>query len=127
MWDATEVVEFTRKHTGRVGEALGDIRNIVETLVETRDARRDGFFAVMRRAMEAKLGEDAEEVLKVLARSGITRALARRAVEIAERQGRFTVFALVDALTRLAREQPNAGDRTEADQRASSLLALAAS
>src|SRR5262249_6116451 len=25
VWDATEVTEFTRKHTGRVGEALGDI------------------------------------------------------------------------------------------------------
>ncbi|RUL87997.1 DUF932 domain-containing protein [Tautonia sociabilis] len=127
VWDATEVVEFTRKHTGRVGEALGDIRSIVETLVETRDARRDGFVAVVRKAMESKLGEDAEEVMKVLTRSGITRALARRAIEIAGRQGRFTVFALVDALTRLARELPNAGDRTEADQRASSLLALAAS
>ena len=33
VWDATEVVEFTRKHTGKVGEALGDIRRIVERLV----------------------------------------------------------------------------------------------
>ena len=30
VWDAVEVVEFTRKHTGKVGEALGDIRRIVE-------------------------------------------------------------------------------------------------
>jgi len=39
---------------------------------------------------------------------------------------RFTIFALVDALTRLAREQENAGDRTDADEKASALLALAA-
>ena len=38
VWDATEVTEFTRKHTGKVGEALGDIRRIVEQLV--RAARR---------------------------------------------------------------------------------------
>ena len=49
IWDATEVVEFTRKHTGKVGEALGDIRRIVEQLVEKRDARKDGFVAVIRR------------------------------------------------------------------------------
>jgi hypothetical protein len=36
-----------------------------------------------------------------------------------------SVFALVDALTRLAGKLPNGGDRTEADERASSLLALA--
>ena len=37
------MIEFTRKHTGKVGEALGDIRRIVEALVEKRDERRDGF------------------------------------------------------------------------------------
>lgn len=33
VWDAVEVVEFTRKHTTNVGEALGEIRRIIETLV----------------------------------------------------------------------------------------------
>jgi hypothetical protein len=125
IWDATEVVEFTRKHTGKVGEALGDIRRIVEELVEKRDARKDGFVAVMKKAMDAKLGDDAEETLKALAKAGITKALAKRAVEVAAEQGRFTIFALVDALTRIARELPNAGDRTDADQKAAGLLALA--
>ena len=125
IWDATEVVEFTRKHTGKVGEALGDIRRIVEQLVEKRDARKDGFAAVIRKAMETKLGDDAEEALKVLNRAGITKTLAKRALEVAREQGRFTIFALVDALTRIARELPNAGDRIDADQKAAGLLALA--
>jgi hypothetical protein len=52
--------------------------------------------------------------------------LAREAVDIAARQGRFTIFALVHALTRISGRLDNAGDRSEAGQRASSLLALSA-
>lgn len=126
IWDATEVVEFTRKHTGKVGEALGDIRRIVEALVEKRDARKDGFIAVMKKAMEAKLGDDAEEAMKALTKAGITKTLAKRALEVAAEQGRFTIFAVVDALTRIARELPNAGERTDADQKAAQLLQLVA-
>ncbi len=126
VWDAVEVTEFTRKHTGKVGEALGDIRRIVEGLVEKRDSRRDGFVSIMRKAMETSLGPDAEEATKSLVKSGIAKGLAKRALEIAETKGRFTVFALVDALTRLARESEFAGDRTDADQRAAQLLELVA-
>jgi histone H3/H4 len=126
VWDATEVVEFTRKHTGKVGEALGDIRRIVEALVEKRDVRRDGFVSLMKKAMETKLGDDAEEVIKALTKNGIGKGLAKRALEIAEAKGRFTIFALVDALTRLAGESEFAGDRTAADEKAAGLLALAA-
>jgi hypothetical protein len=127
VWDATEIVEFTRKHTGKVHESLGEIRRIVETLVEKRDARRDGFATLMRKAMVTTLGSDAEEVEKLLGKSGFSRQLAARAVAIAQEQkSRFTVFSVVDALTRMARELTNAGDRTDADQKASRLLALAA-
>jgi hypothetical protein len=125
VWDAVEVTEFTRKHTGGVYEALGDIRRIVETLVAKRDQRKDGFVRVLKKAMEQRLGNGAEEVEKVLAKSGISRQLAKRALELAQEQGRFTIFAVVDALTRLARDIPNAGDRTEADQQAAQLLGLA--
>ena len=38
----------------------------------------------------------------------------------------LTIFAVVDALTRIAGKLKNGGDRTEADARASALLALAA-
>jgi hypothetical protein len=124
VWDAIEVAGFTRKHTGKVGEALGDIRRVVEGLVEQRDARRDGFVAMMRRAAETRLGDDADEAMKALNRAGITRSLAKKALEIAQAKGRFTIFALVDALTRLASEIQFAGERTDADQKAAKLLEL---
>ena len=75
--------------------------------------------------MEQTLGVDAGEAVKALTKNGILWGVAKNALEIAEQKGRFTIFALVDALTRLAGEQENAGDRTDADEKASALLALA--
>ena len=40
-------------------------------------------------------------------------------------QGRLTVFAMVDALTRIADKIVNAGDRLEVDHKAGRVLALA--
>ena len=51
--------------------------------------------------------------------------LAKEAIEIAQAQGRFTIFAMVDALTRIAGKIVNAGDRVDVDQKAGQLLALA--
>jgi GNAT superfamily N-acetyltransferase len=121
-----EVAEFTRKHTANVHEALTEIRRIIEALIAKRDARRDGFIEVLRKAMVTKLGHDAEEVAKNLQKHGIPRTLAKRALEIAKQQGAFTIFSLVDALTRETQTVRYAGDRTELDQKVASLLALAA-
>ena len=126
VWDAVEVVEFSRKHTANVHESLTEIRRIIEALVQKRDARRDGFTKVVRKAMETRLGDDAEEVAEVLSKAGVGHALGKKALEIACEQGRFTIFALVDALTRLSGEMKNAGDRADADQKAGRLLQLAA-
>lgn len=126
VWDAVEVVEFTRKHTAHVHEALGEVRRIIEGLVQKRDARKDSFATVVRKAMQEKLGDDAEEVLKVLGDHGVARSMAKQAVELAQEKGRFTIFSLVDALTRLTREVRWIGDRTEADGKVAGLLALAA-
>ncbi len=76
--------------------------------------------------MKEKLGNDADDAEKALLKHGISRSLTRKALDIAQQQGRFTIFAIVDALTRLAGEIQLAGDRTEADVKASSLLALVA-
>ncbi len=126
VWDATEVVEFTRKHTANVRDGLGEIRRLIETLVARRDERRDGFIKVLRKAMTERLGDDAEAVMKVLAKEGIPRHLATQSLEIAKEQGAFTIFALVDALTRLTQNIVYAGDRMEMDAKVSALLALAA-
>lgn len=125
VWDAVEVVEFTRKHTASIHESLAEMRRIVEQLVAKRDQRRDGFAKVMLKAMHERLGSDADEVMKVLLQHGINRGWAKQALEIAQEQGRFTIFAMVDALTRMAGELKFAGERAEIDQKAAGLLTLA--
>lgn len=75
--------------------------------------------------MEQTLGEDAEAVMKELAKHGLARGVAKQAVEMIP-GGRFTIFALVDALTRLAQKAENAGDRTALDVQAAAVFALAA-
>ena len=122
VWDAVEVVEFSRKHTANVGDCLGEIRRIVESLVAKRDERRDGFVAAIKAAMSTPLAADAEGALAELLKTGYTRALAAEAVDIARQQGRLTIFTVVDALTRLAGRLRNAGERTDADQKAARLL-----
>ena len=126
VWDATEVVDFSRKHTANVRDGLNEIRSILERLVARRDERRDSFATVMKKAMTERLGDDAEEVTKVLSAEKIPRGLIKDAMEIARQQGGFTIFALVDALTKLSQKVNYAGDRTELDSRIGQLLALAA-
>ncbi len=99
VWDAVEVVDFSRKHTANVYESVADIRGIITRLVETRDAHgtsptcgwvlspRDGFVQVVKKAMETRLGSSSDEVLKVLAKQDITRTLAKEALEVARRHG----------------------------------------
>lgn len=61
----------------------------------------------------------------MLQQQGITKTLAKQALEIARQRGRFTIFAVVDALTRLSAKISHAGDRAEADEKTGRLLALA--
>ena len=127
VWDAVEIVEFTRKHTGNVSESLTDIRRIIEGLAKKRDERKDGFARVIAKAMKATVG-DADEATTFLIKHGITRALVKKAVtQIGEEGKPFTIFTLVDALTRLTQQQTRyAGDRMEVDVKVSKLLALVA-
>lgn len=125
VWDAIEVVEFTRKHTAKVHESLDPIRQHIEQLAKKRDERRDGFAKAIENAMKAKLGSDEEEVLKVLLKNGLPKNVAAEAMKIAREKGKFTIFSIVDALTRMAGKIPNAGERTELDMKAASFLDLA--
>ncbi|MBN8628652.1 MAG: DUF932 domain-containing protein [Planctomycetes bacterium] len=122
VWDAVDVIEFTRKHTARVHESLGEVRRAIEQLVVRRDERRDGFVNTIRRAMSARLGDDADELDRWIARQGLPRALVARALALAREQGSLTIFTLVDALTRLSQEEPYAAGRTAADAAAARLL-----
>lgn len=125
VWDAVEVVEYKRKHTGNITESLVEIRQIVESLARKRDERKDGFAKVIANAMQEKVG-DAEDATKFLAKQGITRSLIKRAVEKIGAKGQlFTLWTLVDALTQLTQDIRHAGDRTEADSKVAKLLSLA--
>ena len=126
VWDATEVIEFSRKHTANVADGLIEVRQILEQLVAKRNARRDSFVKVIKKATRERLGRDAEEVTKVLVAKKLPKRLIADALRIAEKQGAFTIFALVDALTQLSQRVAFAGDRTMLDIRIGQLLALAA-
>jgi hypothetical protein len=125
VWDATEIVEFSRKHTSNVRDGLNEIRRIVETLVARRDQRRDSFTSVMKKAMVERLGNDADEVTQALSAKSIPRQLIKDALKIAQQQGGFTIYSLVDALTKLSQKVRYAGDRTKLDAQIGHLLALA--
>jgi hypothetical protein len=47
-------------------------------------------------------------------------------MKIAEQQGSFTIFSLVDALTRISQQVTLAGSRVELDAKIGQLLSLAA-
>jgi len=126
VWDATHVIEYTRKHTTNVHEALDNVRRMLTDLNDMRDARRDSFANIVRKAMTTKFDGSKEEVLELVVNHGARRVLAERAIEQARRKGALTIWSVVDALTRLSQEIPNAGERTDADQSASSLLELVA-
>jgi hypothetical protein len=125
VWDAIEVVELKRRHIGNVQEALDDVREVICQLVRKRDERRDSFASGIRRAMESPFGEDAEEVRKQLGKHRVSSRLAEQVVELAGQQTSYSVFRIVDALTRIAGRYENAGDRLVLDQKAGSLLSLA--
>jgi hypothetical protein len=126
VWDCVEVAEYTRRHTGAADTAFTEIRRIIETLVAKRDARKDAFAVTIAEAMKTRYGHDAHDVTAQLEDAGFAKALAAQAAAIAEKKGRFSVWAIVDALTQVNREQTFAGSRSEADTKAAKLLALAA-
>ncbi len=125
VWDAVQVVDFSRKHTANVRDGLLEIRRHIEALVAKRDSRRDKFAEVLKKAMHTRLGTDSEEVAKELGKHGIPQHYIKDAMEIARAQGGFTIFALVDALTRLTQRVTFAADRAEADCKVAQLLSLA--
>jgi hypothetical protein len=125
VWDAIEVVELKRRHIGNIQDALDDVRDVIGQLVKQRDERRDSFASGIKLAMQTPFGEDAEEVRKQLGKRGVSSRLAEQVVKLAEEKASYSVFSIVDAMTRIAGRYENAGDRLTVDQKAGSLLSLA--
>lgn len=126
VWDAIEVTEFKRRHTGQVDTALAEIRHLIEALVSRRDARKDAFAGVISNAMQSRYGQDIQQVIQQLVVAGFTKTLAARAASIAQEKGKLSIWGIVDALTQVNRELTFAGCRNEADAKAARLLSLAA-
>ena len=126
VWDAMEVTTFSRKHTANVHDALPEITGLLDQLVKSRDQRRDAFVRQMTAAQTTVLGDDREATLKALTGKGIPQNSIREALNmVTANESRFTVFALVDALTRISGRIRHAGDRAEMDARIGRLLTLA--
>ena len=126
VWDAIEVIELKRNHTGNVQHVLDDIRLALTSLANIRDERRDAFANGIKRAMEVTLGGNAEEATQALRQQGIGPRLAEQAIKLVPPWKTYSVFAVVDALTRIAGAHENASDRLVMDQKAAALLSLAA-
>ncbi|MDB5392405.1 MAG: hypothetical protein JWM11_8051 [Planctomycetaceae bacterium] len=126
VWDAVEVLEFKRKHTGNISESLGEIRRMIEDLAAKRDARRDGFNRTIIKAMETSLGSNMDEATKSLLKEGLPKDAVMKALQSLNREGKpFTLWNLVDALTHENVSLAYAGDRLEADVKIAKLLTLA--
>ena len=102
-----------------------EIAEILNQLVVQRDQRRDTFASALKKAMTTRLGDCPDDVIKQLTERKIPRHLCQQATEIAKAQGSFTIFSLVDALTRLSQRAKYVGDRAELDCRIGALLRLA--
>ena len=125
VWDATEVIDFSRKHTRNVRDGLDQIRRHIESLVTRRDERRDAFHKQVTAAAAMPFAPQADRagVIKTLQTAGIPVGLAKQAMP--EGSARPTLFGLVDTLTRLTGQGTFAGDRAELDAKIGKLLALA--
>ena len=94
--------------------------------MKSRDQRRDAFVRQMTVAQTTVIGSDRDDTMKALAGKGIPQNSIREALNMVAASGsRFTVFALVDALTRISGRIRHAGDRAEIDSRIGRLLTLA--
>ncbi len=67
----------------------------------------------------------ARQVRKLLGKHGVSSRLAEQVVQTVGQRTSYTLFGVVDALTRIAGRYENAGDRLVVDQKAASLLSLA--
>ena len=78
--------QHSREHTANVHDSLREFRRLVEGLVEKRDERREGFVSAIRKATGTKLGNDTDEVLKVLSKHSFTGRLAKEALEVVRKR-----------------------------------------
>lgn len=122
VWDATDVQELRIRHTGDKYEKLAAVRRQLQQLVDKLESGKGKFIATIQAAMQARLG--AEQAATILKDAGFASKLAKETLEVAQSKGGLTIFAVVDALTRLSQRAEFVGQRHELDVKAGKLLAL---
>lgn len=123
VWGCAEVNEFTRKHTASVRDGLGDVKRMIESLVELKTRRQDRFVDMMTKANSKVLGTDLDEVATLLRKQGIPMKMIKDAANVIAKD--HTAFAWVDALTRASGRIQFAGNRASLDQKIGRILSLA--
>ena len=84
-------MEYTRKHTARVNEGLGEIRAMIEPIVAKRDDRNDGFVASSPRRWRRSSATTQRKPSRNSARTELHGSVAKEAITLAQEKGRFTV------------------------------------
>lgn len=125
VWGAQDVLDYSIRHTLKIETSLGEVQATIDHIVRKRDRLKDSFTEVLKRAAAKVLSDEAEDVLKAVGRT-VPKHLVEEACDLCHREGRrFSVWALVEALTRLNREVVYAGQRNDRDRMAASLFTLA--
>lgn len=125
LWDPIYTIPRLRKHIGDVRQGLNQIGRMIEALEWKRNERRDEFARVVRKAQRLRFGHKPDEVWLRLVNLGFSPRLARRVLDSTLNEGRLTIFAVAEALTRLSQSQTYVAERTALDTKAASLLTLA--
>lgn len=125
LWDPLYTIPRLRKHLGDVRQGLDQIGRVIEALERRRNERRDEFARVVRKAQRLRFGHKPDEVWLRLRNLGFGSRLTRRVLDSTLSEGRLTIFAVTEALTRLSQSQTYAAERTALDIQATSLLTLA--
>lgn len=131
VWGASGVSELRIPHIGTaderaMGALMGEVRKYADTTAAEDELR-------ISHAMTMTLGDTKDEVLdKVfgLRLTGLSRSLIDRAYTLAESHSDWygdpkTVWGLTGGLTEIARDLPNANDRTALDRLAGKVLSIA--
>ena len=116
---------FVRRHVGQVREGLDQMRRVLEALQRRRGERREAFARLIRKANGMRLAQRPTEACDIIREARIPARHACAAVEMAQREGRLSIWTIVKSLARLSQGQTFIGDRTALDLRTARLLALA--
>jgi hypothetical protein len=126
VWDAVDVVEFSRKHTANVHEALAEVRQLIERLVTKREptSATASCRSSTRCEHSIRRGPRTRPV-KVLGRHGIPRKSGHQRPGTGSQVRSVVHLSVVPPLTEMVSRYRGRRDRTTLGHQDSLLLSLA--